>query len=70
MQTYYFNAEIESHADGQIFTASNGAGYVEDDELHITQANYHFVYKFGKDERGWHMHNESTGADISLGEGA
>lgn len=70
MQIYIFNAEIESHADGQIFTASNGAGYVEDNELHITQEKYHFVYKFDEDEGGWYMRNAATGEDIFLGEGA
>ena len=70
MQTYLFNAEIESHADGQIFTASNGAGYVEDNELHIVQSKYHFVYKFNGAPVGWYMRNKSTGTDVFLGEGA
>ena len=70
METYLFNAEIELHADGQIFTASNGEGYVEDNELHIVQSKYHFVYKFNGVPVGWYMRNESTGTDVFLGEGA
>lgn len=70
MQTYFFNAEIESHTDGQIFTTSNGAGYIKNNELHITQSKYHFIYKFNGTPVGWYMRNESTGSDIFLGQGA
>lgn len=70
MQIYFFNSEIDSHEDGQIFKTSNGQGYIENGELHIIQSKYHFIYKFNAENVGWYMRNETTGLDFFLGEGA
>lgn len=70
MQTYIFNASVESHASGKIFTASNGEGFIEDNALHVKQSRYHFIYKFDGDQVGWFMRNSETREDVFLGEGA
>ncbi len=70
MQTYHFKPEIESIKNGEIFTANNGKGYVQNGELHITENSYHFVYKYGEKVKGWYMKNLETGEDIFLDNGA
>lgn len=70
MQTYIFNASVEPHASGKIFTASNGEGYIEDNALHVKQSSYHFIFKFVGEVPGWYMRNSKTSEDVFLGEGA
>lgn len=70
MKTYLFNASVENHASGKIFTAENGEGYIEGNALHIKESKYHFVYKFDGEPVGWYMRNESSGEDVYLGDRA
>lgn len=70
MQKYYFKSEIKDIDNGDIFVSDNGNGYVQNGELHITENNYHFVYKLDENVEGWYMRNSQTGEDIFLGDGA
>ena len=70
MQTYHFKPEIEKIKNGEIYSAKSGKGYVENGELHITENDYHFVYKFDENGKGWYMRNAETEEDVFLDNGA
>ena len=70
MQTYQFKPELEKIKDGEIYTAESGKGYVKNSELHITENDYHFVYKFDENGKGWYMRNTETNEDVFLDNGA
>lgn len=70
MQTYQFKTVIENIDNCVIYTADSGEGYVENNEVHITENAYHFIYKFDEKEKGWYMHNSETSKDIYLDSGA
>lgn len=71
MEQYYFNPTIEAHSESEkiIYAASNGQGYIVNDELHIC-GNYHLIYKFAGDPVGWYMKNPQDNVDRYLGLGA
>lgn len=58
-----------AHREGEIFVASNGKGYISNNELHIC-GNYHLVYKFVGEPVGWYMKNPVDNIDRYLGIGA
>lgn len=70
MQTYHFKPEIESIKDCGVYAADSGEGYVKNNELHITENAYHFIYKFGEKVKGWYMRNSETSEDVYLDSGA
>ena len=70
MQTYQFKPEVEKIKDGDIYSAESGKGYVKNGELHITENDYHFVYKFDENGKGWYMRNAETNEDVFLDSGA
>lgn len=69
--TYRFIANPrKKDKDANIATASNGAIYTENKDLHITNGGYHFIYKFAASPIGWYARNARTNEDIWLGTGA
>lgn len=71
LEQIFLNPLLEAHSEQEkiIFVASNGQGYIVNDELHIC-GNYHFVYKFSGDPVGWYMRNPKDNKDRYLGVGA
>lgn len=71
IKQFSFSESPVAHSEGEkvIFTASNGQGYVKNDELHIC-GNYHLVYKFAGEPIGWYMKNPEDNIDRYLGIGA
>lgn len=56
-------------SDRLIYTAINGKGYFENNELHLV-ADYHYVYHFNGNPVGWYMKSPKDGIDRYLGAGA
>lgn len=63
---YTFNNIITQPSKETIFTAeSGGSGYFKYNQVHLVDANNHYVYKFETDS--WYMRNEITKEDKYLG---
>ncbi len=71
MEQFFFKPTLNAHDEAEklIYVASNGQGYVVNNELHIC-GNYHLIYKFTGDNPGWYMKNSRDNIDRYLGIGA
>lgn len=71
MEQFFFKPTLTAHNEAEklIYVASNGQGYIANDELHIC-GNYHFIYKFTGNKVGWYMKNSQDNIDRYLGVGA
>lgn len=67
---YNFNpTPPANNADNVIAVDLTGIVYTEKNQLHIKDAQTHYVYKFDGTPTGWHIRNKK-GQDIFLGAGA
>ena len=71
MEQFYFKPTPDAHSEAEklIYVASNGQGYIANNELHIC-GNYHLIYKFTGENVGWDMKNPQDNIDRYLGLGA
>ena len=72
MNTYFIVQNPPQTTPKEIFTALDGRGYVQNDELHLISAQVHYIYIYDweGDPEGWYMENCPSCNRYYLGEGA
>ncbi len=68
--TYHIKQTPKATTTKEIYASDGGRGYAENDELHLTSPQVHYIYKFAGTPVGWYMRNDVTGVDYYLSAGA
>lgn len=72
MNTYFIVQNPPQATPREIYTAQDGRGYIEGDELHLIAncVHYVYIYDWAGDPEGWYMRNCATDERFYLGESA